>query len=95
MVVQMPQFTAYPLLEKVRVMTASQHVTAMVGLDHQRIEVPITVQHLVAIRAQVGQQAETPLTVTEDVLRRFLCIMGHGNDADAQCADLQLLAAGQ
>ncbi|MNT62472.1 hypothetical protein D3C72_2001970 [compost metagenome] len=60
MVVQMSQFTAHPLLEKVRVMTASQHVPAMVGLDHQCIEVPVTVQYLVAIGAQVGQQAKTP-----------------------------------
>ncbi|MNL43906.1 hypothetical protein D3C87_1664450 [compost metagenome] len=94
-VVQMSQFAAHPLLEKVRVVTASQHVTAMVGLDHQCIEVPIAVQHLVAIRAQVGQQAEAPLTVTEDVLRRLLRIVGHGNDTDAQVADLQLLAARQ
>ncbi|MNW05263.1 hypothetical protein D3C71_2014850 [compost metagenome] len=56
----MSQFTAHPLLEKVRVMTASQHVPAMVGLDHQCIEVPVTVQYLVAIGAQVGQQAKTP-----------------------------------
>ncbi|MNI52403.1 hypothetical protein D3C73_1071800 [compost metagenome] len=59
-VIQMPEFTAYPLLEKVRVMTASQHVTTVIGLDHQRIEIPIAVQHLVTIRAQVGQQAEAP-----------------------------------
>ncbi len=64
-------------------MTASQHVPAMVGLDHQCIEVPVTVQHPVAIGAQVGQQAETPLAVTEDILRRLLCIVGHGNDTDA------------
>ncbi|MNZ54785.1 hypothetical protein D3C78_726970 [compost metagenome] len=94
MVVQMSQFATDPLLEKDRVVTTGQPVATVVGLDHQCIEVLIAVQHGGAIRTQVGQQTETPRAVTEDVLRRLLRIVGHGNDANAQPADLQLFTTG-
>ena len=67
----------------------------MIGLDHQGIEVTITVQHLGAVGAQVGEHAETPLTATEYILRRFLGVVRHGNYVDAQRTDLQRLATGQ
>jgi len=91
----MPEFAAHPLLEKVRVMTASQQVSAVVGLDHQCIEIPVTVQHLGAVGTQVGEYAETSLAATEYILRRLLGVMRHGNHIDAQGTDLQLLATGQ
>ena len=63
-VVQMSKLPADPLLEKGRVVATRKQVTAVVGLDHQCVEVPVTVQHLGAVRTQVSEQAKTPFTVT-------------------------------
>ncbi|MDF2793346.1 MAG: hypothetical protein K0S85_1099 [Pseudomonas orientalis] len=91
----MAQFAAHPLLEKVGVMTASQQVSAVVGLDHQGIEVAVTVQHLRAVGTQVGEHAQASLAVAEYILRRLLGVVSDCDDTDAQRTDLQLLATGQ